>query len=348
MGGWVLGWGLVWLRMHCVIESAGQPDPRETTAFLKGQCLELGFDLVGIAPAGPSQYSEYIRQWLASGQAGSMDWLTKHVEVLLDVRKLLEGVQSIICVAANYHFPLEAAGDEQGLIARYALGDDYHEVFKDRIHKLADMIRVRYPGTKTKCGVDITPIMEKPYAASAGIGWMGKNTCIIHPKMGSWLILGEVMTSLELVPDALLPDLCGSCTRCIDACPTGALVAPYQLDARRCVSYLTIENRGELSDEQQKGIGRWLVGCDACQDACPWNRKASTGTLNELRPRYPTGSVDLESVLQWDEAAYRANTRRSAIRRVKLPQLQAHAKTVMKNIASGTAPKASRSTGTVR
>lgn len=313
-----------------------QPDPNQTAALLKQRALDLGFDLVGIAPAEPSRHADYVRQWIASGQAAGMDWMTKHVDALCDVRKLLPSARSVLCVAANYYFPIDRPANDasRGLIARYALGNDYHEVFKDRLHDLADHIRSTYRGAQTKCGVDISPILEREFAAAAGVGWVGKNTCIIHPRIGSWVFLGEVITSLDLQLDVPESDHCGACTRCIDACPTGAITGPYHLDARRCISYLNIERREPLDAQQKKSLGQWLVGCDICQDVCPFNRKAPEGTLAELRPRFPDGAVDLNEVIQWDEPRYRQEFKRSAVRRVKLPVLQANARTLLLNSPS--------------
>ena len=242
---------------------------------IKREALELGFDLVGIARATPSENAAYLREWLASGQAGNMAWLQTHVEKLLDVRELMPGARSLVCVAKNYHYPLEASqGGETGRIARYALGDDYHDVMKDGLHALADFIREYLPGVATKCGVDSSPILEREFAAAAGVGWIGKNTCVIHPGMGSWLFLGEVITTADLEPDRPVADHCGSCTRCLDACPTGAITGPRDLDARKCISYLTIEHREPLGTDQQAMIGDWLIGCDICQEVCPYNQRA--------------------------------------------------------------------------
>lgn len=304
----------------------------EPSMWIKQQALQLGFDLVGIAPARPVERQDYVRQWLASGQAGTMAWLNRNEPVLLEINRLLEGAQSLICVAASYHFPLETAPPDTARVARYALGDDYHEVFKKRLHILADAMREKWPTAQTRCGADAIPILEKPYAVAAGIGWLGKNTCVLHRQWGSWLLLGEIVTTLPLAFDTPQKDYCGRCTRCLDACPTGAITAPYQLDARKCISYLNIEFRGELHERQNRDLGPWLVGCDICQDVCPWNQNARQGTLTELRPRLGSGTLDPAAVLQWDETAYRRETRNSAIRRIKLPQLQAHARAVQKNI----------------
>lgn len=305
-------------------------DRDEASALIRRMGIDLGFDLVGIAPAAPSARADYIRNWIGSGQAGAMQWLNRHLDAMLDVRSLFPASRSVVCVAVNYQRQLlEPSGDEpRGRIARYALGDDYHEVMKPRLHALADAIRKRWPTAETKCGVDSSPILEREFAAAAGIGWLAKNTCIINPRLGSWLLLGEVLTSLDLAPDEPSKDHCGTCTRCIDACPTNAITAPYQMDPRHCISYLNIEHRGPLDEKQQRSLGNWLVGCDICQEVCPHNRKAPEGTWEELRPRFPDGAISLDEVLAMDEQVYRQRFRNSAIKRIKLPVLQANAAAV--------------------
>lgn len=318
--------------VHLRSMRSGEDRPKEMADAMKAMAHDLGFELAGIAPVGRSEHEAYVREWIASGQGGTMQWLTRHLEAMVDVRALMPEAKSVLCVAANYHYPLEEInGKDRGRIARYALGDDYHDVFRSRLHALADQMRARWPGTLTKCCVDTSPILEREYAAKAGIGWVGKNTCIIHPRLGSWLLLGEVITSAELPPDRPATDHCGTCRRCIDACPTGAIVAPYQMDARKCISYLNIEHRGGLSDDQQRQLGSWLVGCDICQEVCPFNRKAPEGTMSELRPRRPDGAADLRQIATWTEDDYRREFRKSAVRRVKLPVLKGNAAAVLRN-----------------
>jgi epoxyqueuosine reductase len=238
----------------------------------------------------------------------------------------------------NYYVPTQPLADDPnaapGKIARYALGDDYHELIKTRLRALADWIRQTVPDCQTRACVDTAPVLEKDLAARAGIGWMGKNTCIIHPQLGSWLLLGEIVTTLPLPPDEPMEDHCGSCTRCVDACPTQAITAPYQLDARRCISYLTIEHRGAISAELQPAMGDWLYGCDICQDVCPFNRKAPSAPDPAWKPRFPTGTLDAHEVLGWTDAEYRARLRGSAMKRVKLPLLQRNAAIVAANAAA--------------
>lgn len=302
-------------------------NPVEAAAFIKRMAADLHFDLVGIAPAAPSVRANYIRNWIASGQAGTMQWLNRHLDAMLDVHAYFPAARSVICVAVNYHRQLEESSDKQrrGKIARYALGDDYHEVMKPRLYALADAIRGRWPAAQTKCAVDSSPVLEREFAAAAGIGWIGKNTCILNARIGSWLVLGEVLTSLDLAYDEPAKDHCGTCTRCIDACPTKAITAPYQMDPRRCISYLNIEHRGPLNEQQRRSLGTWLIGCDICQEVCPHNRKAPEGTWDEFRPRFADGTISLDEVIAMDAQIYSERFRRSAVRRVKLPVLQANA-----------------------
>ena len=303
---------------------------------VKRRARELGFDLVGIAPAAPSRYRDYLRRWLDEGQAGSMHYLAKRFEERTDPAAYVPGAQSVICVAINYHVPLEpvpqAERGRHGRVARYALGGDYHELIKSRLHALADWLRSEFPEAQTRAAVDTAPVMEKELAALAGVGWVGKNTCLINPTAGSWLLLGEVITTLPLAADAPGTDHCGTCTRCIDACPTGAITAPYQLDARRCISYLTIEHRGEIEPELREKMGDWLYGCDVCQDVCPHNRKVPDATDPALRPRFPTATLDVGEVTGWTDEQYRAALKGSAMKRVKLPVLQRNAKIVTENL----------------
>jgi epoxyqueuosine reductase len=298
---------------------------------IKSKARELGFDLVRIAPAEPSRHRDYVRHWLDAGKAGSMHYLEKRFDERTDVRTYMPGAQCVICVAANYFTPLESSPDGHGRIARYALGDDYHEVLKTRLHELADWIRGQVPDSQTRAAVDTAPILERELAASAGIGWVGKNTCVIHPRLGSWILLGEVITTISLPADEPITDHCGTCTRCLDACPTGAITEPYQLDASRCISYLTIEHRGEIAETLQDKIGNWLYGCDICQDVCPHNNRVESTTDLTFQPRFPSGTLDAREVLNWRDDDYRQQLRNSAIKRVKLPVLQRNASIVIKN-----------------
>ena len=306
---------------------------------IKQKAHDLGFDLVGVAPAEPSRHATYLREWLDGGKAGAMQYLARRFGERTDPRTYLPGAASVVCVAINYFARLEAvhaeAQPDHARVARYALGDDYHEIIKRRLYDLADWIREHAPGSRTRCGVDTAPILERELAARAGIGWVGKNTCVIHPRLGSWLLLGEVITTIPLPADEPVTDHCGTCTRCLDACPTGAITEPYKLDASRCISYLTIEHRGEISEEFHAPIGDWLYGCDVCQDVCPHNQKVEQTSDPTLRPRFPTGTLNVREVLDWGDETYREKLRHSAMKRVKLPLLKRNAAIVANNLGGG-------------
>lgn len=309
-----------------------EPDTHTLAGQIKAKAIDLGFDLVGIASAEPSRYREFFRQWLDDGHAGTMQYLSDRFDERTDPATYFPHAKTVICVAQNYHVKLDTPppGD-RGRIARYALGDDYHDLLKDRLKILADWLRAQAPGTKTRIGVDTAPVMEKELAARAGIGWMGKNTCIIHPEIGSWIMLGEVLTTLSLPTDNPAIDRCGSCTRCIDACPTDALANPYQLDASKCISYLTIEHRDAIPLDLQGKMSDWLYGCDICQDVCPWNRKSPFATTPALQPRFPSGTLDIADLQSWTTEDYRRELKNSAMKRIKLPILQRNAQIIAQN-----------------
>jgi epoxyqueuosine reductase len=307
-------------------------DAREIAGQIKRRARDLGFDLVGIAPATPSAYREYFRQWLDDGKAGTMEYLARRFDERTDPSAYLPGAKSVVCVAWNYHALLapvpESDRAHHARIARYALGDDYHEHLKPRLFKLADLIRHLAPQAQTRVAVDTAPVMEKELAARAGVGWIGKHTCVINESIGSWLLLGEVITTLDLPPDEPAVDRCGTCTRCIDACPTGAITGPYELDARKCISYLTIEHRGDIAAEMQSKLGEWIYGCDICQEVCPWNAKAPVSLDKHARPRTTTGMIDLRELSTWRAGEHNPILSGSAMKRVKLPVLQRNARNI--------------------
>jgi epoxyqueuosine reductase len=307
----------------------------ELAAEIKQRARQIGFDLVGVAPAEPSRYRDYFRAWLDARQHGAMQYLDHRFDERTDPRTYLPGARSVICTALNYYTSLatEDACGTKGRIARYALGDDYHTLLKPRLFALADWIREIEPGAQTRCAVDTAPVMEKELAARAGIGWMGKNTCILNEQLGSWLFLGEIVTTLDLPADQPAIDHCGTCRRCIDACPTQAITAPYQLDARRCISYLNIELRDQIPSEFREQLGEWIYGCDICQDVCPWNGNAPAATEPALQPRFDSGRIDLRDLLNWRDDDYQRELRDSAMKRVKLPILQRNAATVLENLS---------------
>ena len=250
---------------------------------------ELDFDLCGIAPADfdPRNREQYV-QWLKQGYAGEMGYMKRPERQ--DLRALLPSVRSVICVGLNYNtaYPLsvDSPDPNRGWIARYAWGDDYHDVLRERLERLVQLLRAEVgKSLEAKIYVDTGPLLERAVAESAGLGWIAKNTCLINEGIGSWFFLGAILTNLELEPDFPAADRCGTCTKCLDACPTGALPEPHGLDATRCISYYTIEVKGSIPEPMRPQIGRHIFGCDICQDVCPWNRKASATPLPAFQPR---------------------------------------------------------------
>lgn len=254
-------------------------------------CHECGFELAGVAPALPIPDAEEYHRWVSRGRAGSMCYLTdRRADVRQDPRKLLPGARSIVCVGRLYNTPHPAVADDYaGWISRYAWGEDYHAVLRRDLELLAArMAEVSGPFEYKIC-VDTAPLLERSYARLAGLGWIGRNACLIHQGAGSWFFLGELIASLDLAPGSPPPDRCGTCTRCIDACPTQALVplpsARFELDATRCISYFTIELRGPVEESLRAAAGPHLFGCDICQDVCPWNNRAPVTADPAFAPR---------------------------------------------------------------
>ena len=275
-------------------------DPAAKTNWIVEQAREIGFELCGVAPADAFEELGQIQGWLERGYAGEMDYLRDARRN--DPREVLGGARSLIVVALNYNSPLpystEQAGagmrngdSPRGWISRYAWGDDYHEVLREKLNALVARIHAQWPEPfEARAYVDTGPVVERVAAKYAGLGWLAKNTCLINEQMGSWLFLGVIVTTLDLAPSLAVgeppaADLCGNCTLCLDACPTQAFAAPYVLDARRCISYLTIELRGAIPEEFRAAMGNAVIGCDICQDVCPWNRKSPLTTLAAFRPR---------------------------------------------------------------
>ena len=261
-----------------------------TSAQIKTRARELGFDLCGIAPVGDFSELSYLPAWLAEGRAGRMTYLNRTARRRADVRQWLPSARSVIVVACLYNtaraYSTEIADPGVALIARYAWGDDYHRVMTERINALLEWLRAASADVFDACvSVDTGPVQERAYAQRAGIGWIGKNTCVINPDLGSWILLGELVTSLPLEPDAPALDQCGTCTLCLEACPTRALVEPHVLDARLCLSYLTIEIKGSIPAEQRGALGAHVFGCDICQDVCPYNLRAPLAAGPEWAPR---------------------------------------------------------------
>ncbi|OHE80062.1 MAG: tRNA epoxyqueuosine(34) reductase QueG [Verrucomicrobia bacterium GWF2_62_7] len=285
---------------------------------IKSNALALGFDLVGIASAGPPAGFALFERWLAEGRHGEMSYLARNVERRADPQRLLPGAKSVVVVACNYHASDAAPGPRQGRVARYALGDDYHEIIGKKLAALIEAIRVLAPGAQAKACVDTAPVLEREMAQRAGLGWIGKNTMLLNRRFGQWLFLGEILLDVALRPDAPeTRDRCGRCTRCIAACPTRAIVAPRELDARRCISYLTIELKGPIPPSLRPLIGNRIFGCDDCLEVCPWNRFAQQARAPGFSPRADLTTPELLDLLELDEEEFQRRFARSPILRAK-------------------------------
>ena len=292
--------------------------PNETKAELLRRAAAIGFDSCRIAPAAAPRHREQFHAWLESGFAAEMDWIGRGAEKRSDPQKVLPSARSVIVLALNYwqgEEEKEAGGRENGRIARYAWGDDYHELMEKKLRELDSFLTSA--GGQQKFYVDTGPVLERDFAAEAGIGWHGKSTMLLNRQLGTWFFLAEIFTTLELPFDPPQVARCGSCTRCIDACPTGAITAPHQLDSRRCISYLTIELKGSIPLELRPMIGDRIYGCDDCLDACPWNRFAQVSREAAFSARPAVTQMRLCDFLALDEEQFRNMFRGSPIRRVK-------------------------------
>lgn len=285
------------------------------SADVKTLARELGFELVGITPAEPAPEAVFYPEWLERGYHGAMAYLEgRRGEMRGDPRTLLKTARSIICVGqvynADYRYSVDQDDPSKAWVARYAWGEDYHRVLKNKLYELVAALKQRAGDFKFKVCVDTSPLLERSYAHQAGLGWIGKNTCLINEGVGSWVFLGEILVSLELEPDGPAPFRCGSCTRCIDACPTDALIPleggdgpSHALDSRRCISYQTIELRGPIPEGDRAGVGKHILGCDICQDVCPWNRasRAAVTAVDEYLPAHAEPDLVELSALSEEE-----------------------------------------------
>ena len=318
-------------------------------ALAQSLAREQGFALCGIASAKASAYADFLESWLAEGKHGEMSYLADHAAVRVDPGKLVEGAASVVVVADAYSVSESGEGElgvskPLGRVAKYAWGDDYHKVLKKRLHAVCNALQAQHPGYTYRGRTDTAPILERELATRAGLGWTGKHSLMIHPRFGSYFLLGTIVTTLPMQTSAMAgfpaplsapTDHCGSCTRCIDACPTEAIASEgYSVDARRCISYLTLEHRGPIDEQYHKPMGDWLAGCDICQDVCPHNRRR-TDAVNQgddplqVHPRYMrhgiTQGFDLLAVLNWTEEDRREAFIGSALKRVKLDMMQRNA-----------------------
>ena len=285
---------------------------------IKEKGNELGLGAIGIASIAPSDHAAFLDDWLRRGFAGEMGYMERTAGARIDPRRRFPWVRSAVVAAVPY---LPYRGDRQvqaGLVrnvARYAAGRDYHRVLGDRLTALARFIETEVPGAQTRAYADTGPVMERELAARAGLGWMGKNTNLIGPRGNSWLLLGEILCDLDLPPDDPVADRCGSCTACIEACPTGAIPGPYLVDSTRCISYLTIELRGQIPVGKRADLGDWVFGCDICQEVCPWNRKTEPMQDEAFLPGPHLEERTLADLVRLDDAAFEAEFRPAALER---------------------------------
>ena len=293
-----------------------------TSADIKAKARELGFDACGIAPAGDLPELGFLREWLERGYAASMAYMHRSAARRADVRRVLPSARSVIVTATVYNtnrpYSTESRDEGRAHIARYAWGDDYHGVIGARLEDLIAWMRGASSDVfDARAYVDTGPVQERVYARHAGIGWIGKNACVISPELGSWILLGEILCSLALEPDPPAMDQCGTCTLCLEACPTQALVAPGILDANRCISYLTIEHRGPIDPQVAGGVGTHVYGCDVCQEVCPWNAVAPTSDDPAWQPRPAWDQRRLVDLLQMTDDELERALESSAMQRAK-------------------------------
>ena len=342
-------------RLQCTLARAvvSMNQISEITTLVKDTARQAGFELAGIAPVRDFAELHYFPDWIQSGYAGEMKYMEVRDEAeqlkRASLRSAAPWARSVIVCAINYNtahpYSTHVNDTERGWISRYAWSrEDYHEAVMRRLRVVENWLRDYVQRERdalaitgetsallTRCYVDTGPLVERVYAKYAGVGWIGKNTCILNQKLGSWLFLGVILTSLELEADLPAPDRCGSCTRCIEACPTDALIAPYQLDSNKCISYLTIEKRGAIPGDMREGMGRHVFGCDICQDVCPWNRKAPASSAEEFQAREGLVNPALEWLAEMSAEAFREKFRGSPIRRTKRTGLRRNAAIAMGN-----------------
>jgi epoxyqueuosine reductase len=307
-----------------------------TSADIKSRARSLGFDACGIAPASAHPELAFFPEWLARGYAGSMTYLHRSADRRADARNVLPTARTVIATATVYNtdrpYSTEMSNGGRAQIARYAWGDDYHDVIGARLEQLVNwMRRESLEPFDARAYVDTGPVQERVYAQHAGIGWIGRNTCVISPTLGSWTFLGVILCSLPLEVDQPALDQCGTCTLCIEACPTHAIVAPGVLDSTRCISYLTIEHRGDIPADQRAGIGSHVYGCDVCQEVCPWNALAPRSEDPAWQPRPAWDAVDLVALSQRSDGDLASALRGSAMRRAKAQGLRRNVAVALSN-----------------
>ena len=310
------------------------------TDQIKACARRLGFDPVGVAPAAVPEHWAFYLQWMERGYAGEMGYLSRNLDRRADPEVVVPGAKSVLCVGMNYEPDVSPAPEDdrpRGQISRYARGDDYHDVMVGRLFRLLEEIQTLAPSAEGRVYVDTGPVLERDFAARAGLGWFGKHTNLIHRRKGSWFFLGEIILTVELEYDSPEIDHCGSCRLCIDACPTNAILEPYVLDSRRCISYLTIELKGAIPTDLRPGMEDWVYGCDICQEVCPWNQKHARPTGETgFQAREGLAAPDLGELLNMDQTAFSRRFKGSPIKRAKRRGLLRNAAVALGNIGGET------------
>ena len=303
----------------------------EATTSVKTQAAELGFDACFIAEAGPIGNPGFFDEWLAKGCHADMDWLVRSRDVRVDVRDKMPAAQSMVVVARNYYSERPAPSPGSGRVSRYAWGRDYHRTLRKPLKNLAGYIEALGDAIETYCCIDSGPLLERYWAAKSGLGWIGKNSLVLRKDIGSWFFLGVIVTSLKLAPDSPAVDHCGSCTRCMDACPTGAIIEPGMVDSRKCISYHTIENRGAVPEAVVSCSADWVFGCDICQEVCPWNGKTPPTSEKDFHPRPGHANPDLTKLGQMAEEDFLSEFAGMPIMRAKCQGMKRNARNALRN-----------------
>lgn len=302
---------------------------------LRAKALELGFCSVGVAKAEHlSVESVHLTEWLRLGYQATMQWMERDPAKRTDPRRIVPGAQSVIALAMNYYTDAQHADDAStGKISRYAWGDDYHDVLGERLDLLRRWLEDQVPGSTNRWYVDTGPVMDKAWAVRAGIGWLGKHTNVITREYGSWVFLGEIITDIAFPPDEPMADFCGTCTACLDACPTDAFAHPYVVDSNRCISYVTIEHRGPIPEELHDRLEHWVYGCDICQDVCPWNRFQKVTPEPSFQPRRQNLNPPLRELAELSDEEFRRRMKKSPIKRTKNEGLKRNARAILKRVS---------------
>jgi epoxyqueuosine reductase len=319
-------------------------DQRERTDALKAQAAEAGFDACCVARAGAVDLENRLGRWLADGFHADMDWMERTQAIRQDVTLKVPGAKSVVVLARNYHHPRPAAVANSGKVASYAWGRDYHNVLKKPLRRLGAYLTSLEEGAESYASVDSGPVLERSWAERAGLGWIGKNSLVLRGDLGSWFFIGTIITTVELVPDAPVLDRCGTCTRCIDACPTGAIIAPAVVDSNRCISYQTIENRGEVPEDLHGDMGDWVFGCDVCQEVCPWNRFERVTDESDFHPREGQANPALQTLSTMGREDFDERFIGTPIRRTKHAGMVRNARIVAKNQGDGVAGRGAEET----